>query len=495
MFQSLCEKYPQDKDLPLRAWTLARYRQVLDGTIYDCLRHPFAMERTDSNEYIPIHKRRPSVRYNLCNVVVVDSVSLLFGEGRFPTLTCTEEDARLALAALVKETCLNGVMEDAAIRGSVGSIVVRMRVLDGRVFFDAMDTEFLTPKWKVAKPDTLESVTERYKVRGADLVEFGYAVATDKRDTKFWFQRVWTDQAEEWYLPLEVGETEGDNKTPKKPTLDADRTVTHSFGFVPLVWIRNLPGGAAPDGACTFAPAVNTQIEIEYQLSQGGRGLRYSSDPTLLIKEPAGEGGTMVRGGDNAIVVDADGDAKMLEIGGTAVNAVIDYVKVLRELALEAAHGNRSTPDKAAAAQSGRALELLHEPLIWLADSLRTSYGAGLLALVWMAVRAAEKIPFAVASKPFKVPLDTVIELRWGEWFHPTPHDKLEQAQELQISAQAGHISRETAVQLKCKTNDTPDAPAEMARIMADEAAADARAIALAKATELQIKETASLPN
>ena len=40
--------------------------------------------------------------------------------------------------------------------------------------------------------------------------------------------------------------------------------------------------GPAHSGA-----AIETKIEIDYQLSQAGRGLKYSSDPTLLIKEPA----------------------------------------------------------------------------------------------------------------------------------------------------------------------------------------------------------------
>ncbi len=116
---------------------------------------------------------------------------------------------------------------------------------------------------------------------------------------------------------------------------DAARTVQHGLGFVPLVWIRNLPGGIAPDGACTFRAAVETGIEIDYQLSQAGRGLKYSSDPTLLIKEPAGLEGELVRSAGNALVVSEKGDARLLEIGGTAAGAVLDYVRMLRELALE----------------------------------------------------------------------------------------------------------------------------------------------------------------
>ena len=46
-------------------------------------------------------------------------------------------------------------------------------------------------------------------------------------------------------------------------------------------------------------------------------------------------------------------------------------------------HGNRANADRLTAAQSGRALELMNQGLVWLADNLRISYGEGaLLSLV-----------------------------------------------------------------------------------------------------------------
>jgi hypothetical protein len=106
-----------------------------------------------------------------------------------------------------------------------------------------------------------------------------------------------------------------------------------------MVWIRNLPGpsssGSSVDGASTFKAAIESQIEIDYQLSQAGRGLKYASDPTLLIKEPAfADRPEFVRSPADAIVVSQNGDAKLLEINGTASTAVIEYCRGLREMAL-----------------------------------------------------------------------------------------------------------------------------------------------------------------
>ena len=149
-------------------------------------------------------------------------------------------------------------------------------------------------------------------------------------------------------------------------------------------------------------PAIETQIEIEYQLSQAGRGLKYSSDPTLLIKEPATTDSEIIKGAGNALIVSEKGDARLLEIGGTASAAVIEYVRTLRELALESVHGNRANADRLTAAQSGRALELMNQGLIWLADNLRVSYGEGaLLSLARMVLGASQIYQLRVMGRRF----------------------------------------------------------------------------------------------
>jgi hypothetical protein len=333
MFQTICDLIPWDADASPRARRLELMQRVLDGTLYDALPYEFHDERSPSGEYIPLRRRQPSVRYALARVVVEDSVALLFSEGHFPAVASPDAAVRDALQAVARDCRLNQVMTEAAIRGSIGSCCLLLRVLQGRVFVDVLDTTWLTPVWQADAPDVLASVTERYKAPGRELLALGYDVADS--GAAYWFQRRWDAQDETWFVPQAGGAA-------RAPTVDAVRSVRHGLGFVPLVWIRNLPGGVAPDGACTFRSAVETGIEIDYQLSQAGRGLKYSSDPTLLIKEPAGLEGELVRGAGNALVVSEKGDARLLEIGGTAAGAVLDYVRVLRDLALEGVHGNRA---------------------------------------------------------------------------------------------------------------------------------------------------------
>ena len=417
--------------------------------------YEFQDERTSSGEYIPLRQRRPSVQYGLARLVVEDSVALLFSEGHFPTLDSPDPAARDLLANVFKDARINSVMIDAALRGSVGSVALLLRVLRGRVFVEAMPTAFLTPTWDPSEPDTLLEITEQYKVGGAELQARGYEV--DDPSELFWFRRTWNAEWESWFVPQAVSSAIPDIR-------DEARSVRHGLGFVPFVWIRNLPGGDAIDGACTFRPALETAIEIDYQLSQAGRGLKYSSDPTLLIKEPAGLDGTMVRGAANALVVSEKGDAKLLEIGGTASQAVIDYVRILRELALESIHGNRSDASRFSAPASGRSLELMNQGLLWLADNLRVSYGEiGLLSLARLILRAQQRYPLKAGGRELEsVDAFAPLSLRWPDWYPTDASDRKLMAETLVLLVSAKQLSRETALRILGASYDISDVGKEL---------------------------------
>jgi hypothetical protein len=341
--------------------------------------------------------------------------------------------------------------------GSVGSVAVAMRVLGARLFFEALPTTYLTPRFRPDAPDTLLSVTEKRKVAGRMLRDSGYDIDDSDLGRLFWFQRVWDGNAETWFTPWPTSE-----ERDFRPIVDAARTVEHSLGFVPMAWIKNLPGGDAIDGDCTFRAAIETTIEIDYQLSQAGRGLKYSSDPLLMIREPAASEGEMIRSAGNALIVSQDGDAKLLEIGGTAAAAVVDYVKHLREMALEATHGMRASPDKMAGIQSGRALEVLHQPLIWLADRLRSSYGeGGLLALLDMVRAATRKFPLTLKDGTKIAPIPAgPVSLVWPAWFTKAPEDLQADAVTVTTLTAGGLMSRPTAIKALAADYDIEDVEA-----------------------------------
>jgi hypothetical protein len=458
-----------DQDYPARVAQLRFLTKVRDGKLYDHIPYSFSEERTGNGEYIPLSKRRPSVRTGICRVVVEDSVSLLFGEGRFPMVEAPAPALRAVIKELITETRLGEVMNAAAVHGSVGSVAILMRILSSRAFFEMLETTYLTPSWSLTAPDTLEKVVELRKVKAGQLRAAGYIVA----DGEYWFQREWDAEAESWFFPISTI----DYANGKAPKLDPARTVIHGLGFVPMVWIKNLPSQDKIDGPCTFEAAISTVIEMDYQLSQAGRGLKYASDPTLLIKEPAiADEGSIVRSAGNALVVSEKGDAKLLEINGTAAAAVVEYVRVLREVALESIHGNRTNVDKMSGAQSGRALELMNQGLLWLADRLRITYGQnGLLPLIRMLCLASDKMSITVGGKPVGRLNADGISLKWARFSPPSYAEKLQEAQAYRTLRDGGLMSQETVIGKIAADNDIEDLDQEVFRIAKDQAAIDAR--------------------
>ena len=72
---------------------------LIEGALYHHLPYGFHHERNrNTGEFVPLRDRRPCVRYNLCRLVVEDSVALLFSEGHFPQAECEDLTVKLAAA-------------------------------------------------------------------------------------------------------------------------------------------------------------------------------------------------------------------------------------------------------------------------------------------------------------------------------------------------------------------------------------------------------------
>jgi hypothetical protein len=365
-----------------------------------------------------------------------------------------------------------------------------MRVLRGRVFVSAHATTYLTPTWDPLAPDTLLAITEKYKVKGRDLVEAGYEGSYEPQ-ASYWIRTIWDRVAETTFLPAEVLST---NDEPIKWVADPERTVRHGLGFVPASWVKNLPGGDFIDGEPTMRnDAINTGIELDYLLSQNGRGLKYNLDPKLVVKEPPFQDnrqaieGMDIRatplGGGNTITLAVDGDAKLLELTGGASEAAVEFAKYLRELALESLKGNRASAEKLATAQSGKAMELMNQPLINLADCLRITYGEkSLQDILQMFIVVSGRVKLVFKNgEPVGELVKGNIALAWPAWYSPTPDELQKKVQTVGEAVGRGLMSQESAVRYVADLYDIEDVEAELVLIKANMAAMLALEVAAAK--------------
>jgi hypothetical protein len=285
-----------------------------------------------------------------------------------------------------------------------------------------------------------------YVAPGYSLIQLGFPrdhrFYPIKASARYWFIRDMTFMDEVTYLPVAEqkwdpvvgfkGEPEvlADGSNPPQSLIPfPSECYTHNFGFVPGQWIKNLSGGTDPDGASTWSDALPNVIEMDFTLSQAGRGTRYNCAPELVIQGDLNgnnASGGVTRGPTQILHMapgrkDPDGntvspsDAKLLEMSGTGIDAALKLVNTLRMQALEQISAPRKDPEKMKGPLSGAAMQHLDEDNIALLNELREAYGEnGCLPLIRKLVMAAVKI----AKFPDIRPGD--IYLQWPTMLKPS---------------------------------------------------------------------------
>lgn len=473
MFSVILNKTKRDRQLPDRAYTLGIYQKVLDGTLYNCFTRRYDEEYVGgvmNPTYIEEKDRAPCINtgLNLMRSVVEESVSFLFGEDRFPNVLCDDEESLQFIKDITVDTHLVNLFQEAALKGSIGSVAIQLRVLNDRFFPLVHSTVYLTPTFDPEAPDTLIKLVEKKKVLGADLAAAGYDIEPGDMQSWFWFQRIWDENIEQWYLPWNVLQ-----KNDFVPQIDTKRSVEHRLGIVPWHWIKNLPSsGNDIDGQCTFEPALENAVQIDYALSRADRALKYNADPLMIIKvrNPSSVP-DFCKSSGNALTVPVEGDAKMLEITGDAAHAILDTIKELKDEALHAIHGNRANPDKLATSQSSVAQRMLYIPMVQLASSLRLSYGdGGIVPLLRMMMRIASKMPVKVRGKLTRVKNPEVpLDLVWYDFFPPTPADMQTESATILALVTNGLMSKKEGLRQLNKFFGYTDMDAELAEIEKDQ--------------------------
>lgn len=427
-----------------RYMTLDVLDRFLHGAIYNHLPYPFYQETKDgTGDYIPLRDRRPSVIYNLPRVIVERSTSLVFGDKHWPKLYTSEQSATEFLQNIVDTTSLQATMLEAAFWGSIGSVAIMFSIINDQFHYEIWNTKYCSPLFDNTRE--LKQILLRYPTYGYDLRAIGFTIDDDNLGKLHFFIKKVDTKTTTIYSPILCEEWDPDD-----PQLNISEEVAHNYGFIPGVWIRNFPISSGIDAEATFSQILHISVEIDYQLSQCGRGLKYNSDPQLMIKEPPAPpdnqlglfgpaaGLMRVRSTSNALIVGSEGDAKLLEISGQGQKAVLEFVKEVRKYALEVARGSRKDPDKAYGNTSGRAMEILDEDPIALAAVLRISYGErGLKPLVMKILRAAKQAGL-YAGEPDA--LDFSIKLQWGNWFDPTPTDHFQEEQALDLAVRGRRL-------------------------------------------------------
>lgn len=432
-----------DSTMTYRQSKLHILKLFYTGEIYRNLQ-PWYQEYYGGN-YVKLIDRAPCIIYKIAKIIVEESTAMLFGQEHFPCVVADDSKANEFLVEVTDDSSLNYSMLNAAREGAIGSVCIIVKILNGKFYFEVLDTGCLTPVFEIFNPNELKSIVEKKRICGETLKAHGYEIAKDNEKDYFWVVREFTKDHEVYYIPVL---DEGEEKIPL--VVDEERTVLHDFGDVPAFWIKNTPCENKIDGGCTYEDILEMIVEIDYQMSQLSRLLRVNSDPTLVIKDASNlEGSQLVKGVGDALMLGKDGDAYLLEITNASTKSVIDYVRCLREFAVESVRGNRANPDKMSAIHSGKALQMLNAPMISFVEELRICYAEkGLLQIYKRILKIAQSGKYKLDYKNADVPKDKNISLKldYKDWYPESSQDQLQDAQTLQTLVSSDLLSRETAI-------------------------------------------------
>lgn len=405
--------------------TLTALGMMLDGTLYQDIEYSFDQEkRKNDGGHIPMRERRPSHQFSLAYELTQDTLAELFGDESFPIVQAIgadgpDDDATSDLADLIENLNIDDVMANVYEEGVIGAAaVVLHRSPEGEPFYDVLPGKWCEPVYSGDFTNKKIGLIVTYPVprEVVDKAFPGYTDKVENQDDNYWYRYIVGPIETVDYWPLtdrkfqHLGEK--DDKGEIIEFVERKRE-DHGFkGRAPIVYTKNFRDRRREmEGPALWWPIVDNCVDLDYDLSQTSRGLRYTADPMLFIKRgemfggtggvgmpagyqqrneaPAGgmatttgSGGEMVKGATQTLVGGPNSDAKLLEISGNGIKELREFIRDVREYSLEVVGGMKARSEHVKGAASGKAIDKQSKPLRRLVRRQRRPYGNALLEVV-----------------------------------------------------------------------------------------------------------------
>lgn len=421
----------------------------------------------DWEDDVALEKKKPKVHIRLVKDAVDDAAAHLFGEGQKPEFSVeklpgdieinngeegeeNENKKRLdeinsILSDLMKGSGLDDELLEIARLGNLhGTVAVGFHVFDDRVDVEVIKVADTKPTF--GRDDRRRAVELDIGFRELLELDERWLEVQEDRDTgeekRYHHRRIWKPNEIVEFKPIEEEGREVEDAEQLDWTVDPERTVEHELGFVPAVWIQNLPVSGDIDGqAIVEEPERKIEEEINYTLSQTGRALRYNQEPQPVFKDVRNFDykSPVKRSADQVLSIestkDGNAEADLLELQGAGVGQVKEYVSKLRDFFRAITRSTRQDPEKKGQAISGAALKRLLRPLLMLIGQERGQYGPKISRLL-------EKMLEALTGEKYTV------SASWPDIVKLTPQDKLQVVQIAMSAKRSGLVTKQKAVEL-----------------------------------------------
>lgn len=192
---------------------------------------------------------------------------------------------------------------------------------------------------------------------------------------------------------------------------------------------------------------------LNYNLSQSDKAVLYGQDPQLIVSGmDEDEIDHLIKSSGKGWNVGREGQAQFLEVGGSGVATGKEHRMDIKKDIQDVARVIMLDPEKiVGSAQSAKAMEVLHGPLVELVNQMRPHVERGIIKLNQKALAALvlmnqRGMPLIFNMPPQYQPQSLDITAIWPPIFPPTTQDK-QQIVSLFIQLASGNImSRETVL-------------------------------------------------
>lgn len=415
-----------------------------------------------SEDFVPIRRRKPRIIFNLGKLIVDRVTAKLVGDNVWPHFKVeddpdTEDFFRVVLSACKLKAHAPHLTRK--LLGS-GSAFLRFFVLGPKIMIEVYNAKYCYPSF-----DDLDELTE---------LEVRY-VYTDNDDLD-----ANGEPKKKWYRMLLSRDVDILFDNPdyvpggKAPEFQEVARAEHGFGFVQGQWFRTTKDKHTPDGESLLCGILGFIDSINYSLSQTDQAISYGQEPQLAVKGmDTQEIDNLVKSSTRAWNLGRDGEAKFVEANMGGIEKAMELRERMQKSVGDIARVVMLDPEKiVGSAQSAKAMEVLHGPLVELVHELRPAMEEGFVAFltkVAVAVLMLDRqgVNEAISMPKGFVPASMNLTASWPPVFPMTMVDLQQKVSVGVQAANASLISRETVTGWIAKDFGIEDVQEEVAKVAA----------------------------
>lgn len=437
------------------------YDAYYEGRQYDGL-VPWKQALSADNEYIPVRERAPSIQYRLGEMLVKKLSSKLLGDRVRPEIRVEDDpDTEAFLKAIIKQSgFFYKLMEPLRRELASGSCLVRFAIVNGQY-----KIEHFLGKWCYPQFDDngrLIFCRIRY------VYEDEQDLDEKKNPKKKWYQLDLGPEVDILYDNPEITQ----NGQVVEPTFKEVARVEHNLGFVQAEWFRPNEKPDCIDGDSFIEPIMGFIDELNYSLSQSSNAVSYNQDPQLTIKNMDEDDlEKLIRSTTKAWNLGREGEAQFLESQLEGVKTAIELRDKLKMHVQDITRIVVLDPEKiVGSAQSAKAMEVLHGPLVELIEDIRPQLEKNLndfllkMALATLILdRQGMEVPIEIPQG--YQPKSIQITFVWPPIFPLTMEDLQKKVAIASSITTANILSRETMTKWLAKDFGVENIEEELAKI------------------------------